>query len=210
MKKLNIDEEMVGLYHTIESLLQDKEKIALQFIGSHKGEGTTTLTNEFARIAADTFKKSVLLIDYSAARTLSSSITEGGSDLLKAILTNQISFDQLLSRHGNKNYAICPVSNLGESLQLIFSSPLAVQLIEKFKSQFDFILIDSPPATTSSDGVACARRVDGIIIVVEAEATRWPVIENVKTRFEKVGGNILGVIFNKKRYYIPDFIYRKL
>lgn len=210
MKKLHIEEEMVSLYHTIESLLLGKEKMAIQFIGSHKGEGTTTLTNAFARIAADTFKKNVLLIDYSAASLPSSLITEGESDLIKAFLTNQISIDQLLYRPDDKNYAICPVNNLGESLQLIFSSPLAGPLIEEFKSQFDFILIDCPPATTSSDGVACARRVDGIIIVVEAEVTRWPVIENVKTRLEKVGGNILGVIFNKKHYYIPTFIYRKL
>jgi Mrp family chromosome partitioning ATPase len=46
--------------------------------------------------------------------------------------------------------------------------------------------------------------------VLEAEKTRWPVAENTKQMIEKNGGKVLGVVLNKRQFYIPDFIYRRL
>ena len=42
---------MLHLYHTIESLLPDRKKRVIQFIGSAEGEGTSTIAREFARVA---------------------------------------------------------------------------------------------------------------------------------------------------------------
>ena len=72
------------------------------------------------------------------------------------------------------------------------------------------ILVDSPPATTSTDGLAISSKVDGVVLVVEAEKTRWPVAETVRDRIKSSGGNILGIVLNKRRYYIPEWIYKKL
>jgi protein-tyrosine kinase len=35
-------------------------------------------------------------------------------------------------------------------------------------------------------------------------------VEKVKEEIIQHGGNLLGVIFNKRRYYIPHFIYKRL
>jgi protein-tyrosine kinase len=47
-------------------------------------------------------------------------------------------------------------------------------------------------------------------LVVEAENTRWKVSENTKKRLIASKSKILGIIFNKRRYYIPKFFYRLL
>jgi Mrp family chromosome partitioning ATPase len=52
--------------------------------------------------------------------------------------------------------------------------------------------------------------VDGVIFVVEAEKTRWPVALAAKEKIVSHGGNILGMVFNKRRFYIPEFVYRKI
>jgi len=36
------------------------------------------------------------------------------------------------------------------------------------------------------------------------------VAENLKTKILNSGGNILGLVFNKRRYYIPGFLYKRL
>jgi protein-tyrosine kinase len=64
--------------------------------------------------------------------------------------------------------------------------------------------------SASPDGIAIARRVDGVVLVLEAEKTRGPVAENLKERIQKNGGNLLGIIFNKRRHYIPEFLYKRL
>jgi len=55
-----------------------------------------------------------------------------------------------------------------------------------------------------------SQKVDGIVLVVEAEKTRWPVVESVKERITRSGGKILGIVFNKRRYHIPKWIYKTL
>jgi Mrp family chromosome partitioning ATPase len=81
---------------------------------------------------------------------------------------------------------------------------------ESLKDQFDLIIVDSPPATMFPDGPAIVSRVDGVIFIVEAEKTRWQVALSVKEKIINSGGNILGIVFNKRRLYIPEFIYRYL
>ena len=83
-------------------------------------------------------------------------------------------------------------------------------MCEKLKAGFDMVLIDSVPLTISPDGLAIASKVDGVILVVEAEKTRWQTARQVRESISRVGGNILGVVLNKKRYYIPKAIYKHL
>jgi Mrp family chromosome partitioning ATPase len=79
-----------------------------------------------------------------------------------------------------------------------------------FRTRFDLVLIDSPPLETSSDGLAMVRKADGVVLVIEAEKTRWPVVQNLRDSVIQHGGNILGVVFNKRRYYVPGWVYKRL
>ena len=92
----------------------------------------------------------------------------------------------------------------------MLGSPHLESLFGKLRQQFDFILIDSPPVTHSAVGLALVHKVDGVLLVVEAEKTRWSVARHVKNRLIIAQGNLLGVILNKRRYYIPSFIYKWL
>jgi Mrp family chromosome partitioning ATPase len=78
------------------------------------------------------------------------------------------------------------------------------------RQQFDLLVIDSTPITKSPDGLGIVPRTDGVILVVEAEKTKWTVVENTKQQIQNVGGNILGMVLNKRNYHIPNFIYRFL
>jgi Mrp family chromosome partitioning ATPase len=81
---------------------------------------------------------------------------------------------------------------------------------EALRDRFDMIILDTPPATIYPDGLAMVRQVDGVILVVEAEKTRWPVALRVKEKITKNGGNLLGIVFNKRRFYIPEWLYKRL
>jgi len=51
---------------------------------------------------------------------------------------------------------------------------------------------------------------DGVILVVEAERTKAEVIRKIRKDLEATGVNILGVVLNKKRSYIPEYLERFL
>jgi len=78
------------------------------------------------------------------------------------------------------------------------------------RAEFDLVVIDAPPAHVSSLGVAVSGKADGTLLVVEAERTRAPVVEMVKRRIAESGGKVVGAVLNRRRYHIPDFIYRQI
>jgi hypothetical protein len=204
---LDIEEEMVDLYTIITALLPFPGGKLLQFIGSREGEGTSTLVREFARVACVQFNKSVFLLDlisplspqtYTQERSLE--VVEPEKDLMGEILGEFV----------DSRFLVCPVSKLGGSLTRVVGSPHLGGFFDRLRQQFDFVLIDSPPVTCSAVGLALVHKMDGVLLVVEAEKTRWSVARRVKNQIIQAQGNILGVILNKRRYYIPAFIYRWL
>jgi Mrp family chromosome partitioning ATPase len=80
----------------------------------------------------------------------------------------------------------------------------------RLRSEFDLVLIDSPPVQRSYDGIIMAREVDTNLLLVEAEKTRSAVAQNLRDRILDAGGHISGVVLNKRRFHIPGFIYRRV
>lgn len=81
---------------------------------------------------------------------------------------------------------------------------------EKLRSQFEFVVVDSPPMSISTDGLSVCAASDGVILVVEAEKTRTQVIASLRDRIAQHGGKVQGVVFNRQRHYIPEWLYRRL
>jgi protein-tyrosine kinase len=209
---LDIEDEMVDLYHSIDSVLSHSSKKVIQFMGSREGEGTSTIVREFARVSAARFARTVLLIDADRRKPgqhlFSTTTPEYG---LEEVIQKNMPLDGALHKIGEAaNLYMSLLSAHSAPAAQIFNSAGIDRLLEGLLQRFDLILIDSPPAASSPDGPAFSQRVDGAVLVLEAEKTRWPVAESVKDRITGKGGRILGVVLNKRRYRIPEFIYKRL
>jgi Mrp family chromosome partitioning ATPase len=55
-----------------------------------------------------------------------------------------------------------------------------------------------------------AALMDGVVLVVEAEKTRWEVANKVREALVQADANVLGVILNKRRFHIPEWLYKTL
>jgi len=90
------------------------------------------------------------------------------------------------------------------------SQPVDLEIVDallaRLHSQFDFIVIDAPPINSYADTSVLATKVDGVILVVEADATPLLDAEAAKRQLDKVGARILGVVLNRRRSYIPAFL----
>ncbi|MGD0232739.1 MAG: CpsD/CapB family tyrosine-protein kinase [Syntrophorhabdales bacterium] len=209
--ELAMEEEMLHLYHTVESLLPNQKKRVIQFIGSGEGEGTSTIAREFARIATMTLGQGVLLLDADRHNPTQHFFCNVSPEYcLDDIVQNGESPDRALYRVGASGLYVSLISRNSNSGQNAFDSSTFDEMWDVLKERFDLILIDSPPATASPGGSVMFKKADGVVIVVEADKTRWPVVQSVRERIEQHGGHVLGVVLNKRRYYIPEFIYKRL
>ena len=83
-------------------------------------------------------------------------------------------------------------------------------LIARWRSDFEYVLLDCPSSGTGSEATAFAQHVDGIILVVEANRTKSQQLKLTEHQLQMAGGNILGYVLNKRRYLVPEWIYRRL
>jgi hypothetical protein len=192
--RLSMEEEMVDLRQRIDVLLPDRPNRAIEFIGSRQGEGTSTVVGEFAQVSATLFGQRVLLLEMD-----SHGREEGRPG---------VGFDGTAAGGGRLDIAPLPQEFL--AVHVAADSPEPAATWARLRAAYDLILVDAPPATTSPQGLAVSRQVDGVVLVLAAEDTRWPVAERVKQSIERSGGRVLGIVFNKRQYHIPWCIYRRL
>jgi len=55
-----------------------------------------------------------------------------------------------------------------------------------------------------------AGQVDGVVLVAECEQTKWEILALCKEKLGRLGGQVLGVILNKRQFYIPGALYGKV
>ena len=208
---LRMEREMIQLQQRLADLLPDPELNILQFISSRSQEGVSTIVQEFARVLVEKYGKSVLLVDGDSEKIAQHHYLG---------IPPKMSLKQIMSNGGNLKQAITPVIHSQLFLALLSGdSPETVQpgvatrkrdLWGNIREQFDMIVIDAAPIDTSDEGLELCAAVDGVVMVIEAEKTRSQVISHLKDRIVHSGGNLVGMVFNKQRYYIPEWVYKRL
>ena len=206
----SLTQEMTWLHHQVDSLLANPSNKMIQFVGSRRGEGVSTIVREFAKVAVERHGKSVLVLDAAyqdPARRININVTceYGWLDLLKE---GQLT-DKAFLRVGDSNLFFAPISVQASLVPPVKDLAMTLSIWNQLKEKFDLILIDSSSDGNSSESVAVSRNVDGVVLVVEAERTRKKSIKKIKDRITANGGNIIGVVFNKRKYYIPEYLYKK-
>ena len=127
---------MVRLHQHLDALLPDHAHRAIQFIGSCEGEGTSTVVSEFARVSASRFGQRVLLLGPRTARAFT-------ADPLPACARDRATSHQL------------PQEFLAASHTTDSRAP--AEAWERLRKAYDLVLVDSPPATTSPEGLAVSE-----------------------------------------------------
>jgi len=209
-KSIGMEEEMLGLYQNVCSLLGNGTGMTVQFISARDGEGVPQVAREFVRTAVQKLNKTGLLLDANPggqqAKALGVTLSTGWED----VIGTDKPIREALFQIGNSGLFISQASGRGTVSSAFYDSPRVARLLEELKGEFDVVAIDAPSGTVSAGGLALTPKVDGVIIVIEAEETRWQVVQSIKERIAKRGGKVLGVVLNKRRHYIPHWIYKRL
>ena len=83
-------------------------------------------------------------------------------------------------------------------------------LIEKFKNEYDRIIIDTPPMTAVTDAAIIGSFCHGMILVIKAKDTETSVAKNVIKDLESNGINIIGSVLtrvSKKDHRYMNYYY---
>jgi Mrp family chromosome partitioning ATPase len=178
---------------------------------ARSGEGATSIAREFALAVAESSDRQVLLIDANPTanglhRQLQLPERPALEEVARRDLEISAAIHQLTPR--NLHLARLPFQPAGANTMLDAAS--LDGLFARLRASFDEIVIDAPPVISSSTSMVLAKRSDGVILVLAAERTRAPVVEQAKKVIEAHAARLIGVVMNRRRHHIPNLIYRRL
>jgi capsular exopolysaccharide synthesis family protein len=179
--------------------------------GTANGGGTSTTAVNLAKALADDSRSSVLLVDANLRTPglhnfFKTDSFKGMSELLDVKDEKNFHFKKV----GDKELYLFPCGVKRASSDGYFESRRFDQFLSNVRNSFDYAIFDSAPVTGFPETQTLCAKVDGVILVVTYDKTRRQVALRAKKELEDAGANILGVVINRRKYYIPDWIYNRL
>ena len=165
------------------------------------GEGKSTISFDLAKSLAEG-GKSVMYIDADMRKSqfVSRYKVENGGQKIGG-LTHYLSGmaevnDIICSTNIDKLHMIMAGPHSTNPTELLNSNRFEV-LVKTLAETFDFVIIDSPPLGSVIDAAIMAPLTDGVIVVLEANATSTKEAQNLARQIEVSGSRILGYVLNK-------------
>ena len=217
--KSPIAEVFRTLRTNIQFMNSKKTMKTLLVTSTMPGEGKSWVSANLAITFAQAGKK-VLIID--------ADMRKGRQHVMFSVenrigLSNFLSGIDEMGRHENldilkyvksteiQNLFLIPAGNVPPNPSELLASETTINMIDKLKEVFDFIIFDGTPSLLVTDALIVARLVDSTVIVTEHNSTKKENLEKVKKDIENVGGKIAGIILNKlpvnAKKYMETYYY---
>jgi len=104
--------------------------------------------------------------------------------------------EALLPVPGVENLSVIPCGPIPPNPAEILSSPMAGELFQRLRSQFEYVLVDSPPLLSVADSRILSTLTDAVVLVVRAYETSYDVVRRARALLYGAGARILGVALN--------------
>lgn len=208
-RTLRVVESNKGALNTVlGSLLSaagGEKPFSLLVTSARPGEGKTTCAISIARGLALSGKTLLMEGSLSAPQLNQVFRCEKGPGLKEFF--NGDSIETCARETEYPNLMVLPMTSAdGDFASSLDMETLAAKL-ESLKGVYDSVVIDGASITRSSEAALMAAKTDGVVFVAECEKTKWEVLDVGVDMVKQVGGKPLGVILNKRRYYVPKFFY---
>jgi Mrp family chromosome partitioning ATPase len=183
--------------------VRENAGLAVAFTSANSGEGVThTIQSLLAGLARDGMTRA-LVADSACLRSLTIEPSEVKHLCRTLNLAGESNVYGLADSNEFSDGASGPHSWDG-------SWEYRRDVLHELRGIFDYVLIDCPALRVANDILSVAPFVTGVILVVEANRTRRDQVIQATRSIEFARGRLLGHILNKRRYVVPEWLYRRL
>jgi Mrp family chromosome partitioning ATPase len=174
------------------------------FTAATPGEGVSHIVNTLAKEIATHTQRRVLAVDSMGLQNLRVADPH--------LISKQCSETQIENLH---TMPAATEGLLGLRRQPMTSEwqsdpEYRLSCIKALRWNFDYVLVDCPSLSVSSDATTLASLVDGVAVVVAAGQTRREQIRRAQRVIEQAGGSFLGFVLNQRSYPVPGWLYHRL
>ena len=111
-------------------------------------------------------------------------------------LSGLAEYENVVHQTNVENGDIVPCTNLLQNPSSLLEDPRFRDLFRRLEEQYEYVIVDSPPLISVSDGMLIAQCCDGAILVVRAGQTPRALIRQSLNQLERGGCRLLGTVLN--------------
>jgi len=203
--------ELGILKYSLESALGKTGKRSILFASSTRGEGTTTIVSSFAKVLSLQTQEKILLVEMNGRRPSVAQKLGLRSDLgITHFLEGGRPLDSVVQSTPHGSFDVVQVGEHDPVKIQLHLGRMFPTLLQTAFQKYDVVLIDAPPIIGSPETPPMSGLTSGVVLVVHCGKTKREVVQRSLSMVGQFEGNVLGLVLNRKKYYIPDFIYRRL
>ncbi len=94
--------------------------------------------------------------------------------------------------------------------ELTFDPFKTAELLSDYKCHFKLVIVDIPAPTELNGSIYLAGKLDGVVLVIESELSDGRTALRTKQQLVDANANLLGVVLNKRRKHVPNWLYNLL
>jgi capsular exopolysaccharide synthesis family protein len=202
-------------YHTLASEI----RIALPNVGSKvvmvtssvAGEGASLVAREFATVLASEGEVPTVLVDLNLRDpSIADSFRLPRDPGFVDLILSDLPLSQCLRPTDTPRLSVLPAGRPVASPARVLLDPRVDQVIAELRRRFGFVVIDMSPIVPFSEGVQFSRMTDGIVLVIRSGRTKRELVQRALELLGDAGARVLGTVLNRRRFYVPRFIYERL
>lgn len=179
------------------------EERSVMFAGLNKGEGSAmTAVNTAAALAYA--GKRVILVDGDLRNSYLQDVFGVTGPGLTSVISGGLELDKVLRDTSIPNLSVLTSGYLPEKPIEILSHPMLREIIAELKRRADYVIFTSSPIvivnrTIVSDACVLASKVDGVVVVADAEAVLVNGARKALALLNGARAHILGTVLNDVR-----------
>ncbi len=177
---------------------------------SDQGGATTMVAGLAAALADDCYSKILIVNANFRSPTIHEYYAVEPAIGLSDLLSYEKNDYTLYKKVGQENIFILPPGKTSINTLLLFESTHFDTFLHNVRDKFDVVIFDVPPVLEYEETRIIGKKMDGVILVAEAGKTRRQVVQRAKMELEESGATLLGILLNRRRHYIPQWIYERL
>ena len=195
------------LTHVGSERVRNGSGAVLAFTSANPGEGVSHVVRVLAsQLATQTGRPTMMVEAGRMAQLRAPELTNIPSACARTNVTNLWLLRKATPANGNGNGSK-PTNQAEPGLP---EAANHLDPVEALRATFAHTLIDCPPLSASYEAALLAPKVDGVVLVVEADRTKRDQILRARHTIESTNGRLMAVVLNKRRHLVPEWLYRRL
>lgn len=160
------------------------------------GEGKTSTAINTA-VALSQLGRRVLIIDADLHRPRMHELFHvSARSGLVSILAGNVKPSAAILETSVPGVFLIPAGPTAPNPSRLIASPVMRQLLELARSEFDHVIVDTPPVSLVADSMLIASQCDGVVLCVQAHRTARNLVLRARDEILRARVEILGVLLN--------------